>query len=283
MSKGNKVLQAVVSQIIERCEEKGITPWQAPYSLRQSPMNLEYKNAYTGINRWATSLSGFNSPYWVSFSQVQKLGGKIKKGQKHTKIVKMALIEKTKENAKGEQEVYARWVQPVRYYKMWNVEQTEGIEVEDFVQTEFEPIESCEHVLVNCHDKPTILYDGSEPQYDQDTDQIRMPKQASFKTKEDFYNALFHELAHSTGHEKRLNRRTLVQVGEYGTKTYSKEELVAELTSAMLSSHCGILEKTINSSTSYVKGWLDTLKANPRMLLSSAGLAEKAFKYIVRD
>ena len=281
MSKGNKVLQAVVSQIIERCEEKGITPWQAPYSLRQSPMNLEYKNAYTGINRWATSLSGFNSPYWVSFAQVQKLEGKIKKGQKHTKIVKMALIEKKRENAKGEQEVYARWVQPVRYYKMWNIEQTEGIEVEDFVQTEFEPIEACEHVIANCHDKPKILFDGSEPQYDQDNDQIRMPKQVSFKSKEDFYNALLHELAHSTGHEKRLNR--LVQVGEYGTKTYSKEELVAELTSAMLSSHCGISEKTINSSASYVKGWLDTLKANPRMLLSSAGLAEKAFKYIVTD
>ena len=282
MSKGNKVLNAVVDQIIERCEAKGIAPWQVPHITNQDSMNLEYKNPYTGINRWATVLAGFNSPYWVTANQVKKLGGHIKKGQKHTKIIKMALIEKKRKNDKGEEEVYARWVQPVRYYRIFNVEQTEGVSVEKYVDTKIKNIQPCDTVVVNYQDKPKIVFDSLKPVYDMDSDTIHMPKDTAFKSSEWFYNSLFRELASSTGHPDRLNRRTQIQKSSNAV-THGKEELVIEITSAMISNHCGILEKTIDNSTSYVKGWLDALKANPRMLLSSAGMAEKAFKHIVKD
>ena len=284
MSKQNKVLDAVMNQIIERIEKAGVLPWQRSWKLANAPMNIEYQNAYSGLNRWSTVLAGFTSPYWLTINQINKLGGKIKKGEGHTKIMKVALIEKKRKNDKGEEEVYARWTQPVRYYKMWNLEQTEGVEAPvDKAEEAFEPIEACEGVVDGYINAPELKFNGTSPTYNKDKDLICMPKKGSFTTPEDFYNTLFHEFAHSTGHSDRLNRRTLVELESYGSETYSKEELVAELASSMLCGHCGVEQKTIDNSASYISGWLDKLKANPRMLMASARMAEKAFDHIVKD
>tara|TARA_Y100001963_G_scaffold27495_1_gene37471 strand:+ start:704 stop:1552 length:849 start_codon:yes stop_codon:yes gene_type:complete len=282
MSKGNKVLQAVVDQIIERIEETGILPWQQPWVGANTPMNYEHKNPYRGLNRWSCILAGFSDNRWLTFSQIQKLEGKIKKGEKHTKIMKVAMIEKKRENDKGEQEVYARWFQPVRYYKMWNLEQTEGIDAEALERGELKnPIDACEEVIGGFFNSPSITHSGNSAKYSVDNDTINMPKVSSFEKEEDYYSTLFRIMAHSTGHPDRLNRRTLVE-GQHPNTAYSKEQLVAELTSSMLCAHCGIEKATIKNSSAYLSGWLNKLKAQPKMLMASAGMAEKAFKHIVQ-
>ena len=283
MSKQNKVLDAVVSQIIERIEETGVLPWQRPWRASSQPMNMEYKNAYSGLNRWSCILAGYTSPFWLTFPQIKKFEDKVKKGERHTKIMKVALIEKKRENDKGEKEVYARWVQPVKYYKMWNVEQCEGIEAPEVADDgSFEPIKACEDVVQGFTDAPPISIGGTSAEYIPKKDVIKMPPKNSFTSAEEFYNTLFHEYAHSTGHANRLNRRTLVENASFGTETYGKEELVAELTASMLCGHCNVVKEVIDNSTAYISGWLNKMKAEPRMLMSSAGQAEKAFKHIVK-
>jgi antirestriction protein ArdC len=282
MAKQNKVLDAVVNQIIERIEKTGVLPWQRPWRSANQPMNMEYKNAYSGLNRWSCILAGYTSPFWLTFSQISKLGGKIKKGNQHTKIMKVALIEKKRKNAKGEEEVYARWTQPVKYYKMWNLEQTEGIEAPETQAGEvFEPIKACESLVKGFMDSPAVIFGGSKAEYSVKKDEIKIPKKEAFINSEEFYNTLFHEYAHSTGHSSRLNRRTVVENASFGTETYGKEELVAELTASMLCGHCNVVNKVIDNSSAYISGWLNKMRAEPRMLMASAGMAEKAFKHIV--
>jgi len=285
MAKQNKVLDAVVDQIIERIEATGVLPWQRPWRASSQPMNMEYKNAYSGLNRWSCILAGHTSPFWLTFPQIKKFEGKVKKGERHTKIMKVALIEKKRENEKtGEKEVYARWVQPVKYYKMWNLEQVDGIDSPEIIQDGTFEIEACEDVANGYDNAPSVLIGGTEASYAPENDVIKMPAKNSFTSPEEFYNTLFHEYAHSTGHSSRLNRRTLVQNdGSFESETYGKEELVAELTASMLCGHCNIVKKVIDNSTAYISGWLNKMKAEPRMLMASAGQAEKAFKHILKD
>ena len=105
-----------------------------------------------------------------------------------------------------------------------------------------------------------------------------MPDHDTFESSEAYYKTLFHELAHSTGHESRLNRDMR---GSFGSQSYSREELIAEMTAGILCSQTGIETKqTLNNTAAYLRGWIKALKDDPRMLLWAAGRAQKAADYI---
>ena len=111
-------------------------------------------------------------------------------------------------------------------------------------------------------------------------DVVRMPAKDTFKSSESLYSVLFHELAHSTGHETRLNRLAVGKATVFGSEEYSKEELVAEMGAAFLCGHCGILNGTETNSAAYLQSWLNALKADPSMLVKAGSQAQKAFDYI---
>jgi len=87
--------------------------------------------------------------------------------------------------------------------------------------------------------------------------------------------------AHATGHEKRLNRKELVEHDGFGGENYSKEELTAEFTAAFLSAITGIQPATINNSAAYIQGWLKSLKDDKKLLLTAANQAQKASDFII--
>jgi len=96
----------------------------------------------------------------------------------------------------------------------------------------------------------------------------------------EYYSTLFHELAHSTGHESRLNRKELVEVHSFGTKDYSREELTAEISSAFLCAESAI-ENTIDNSAAYIASWRRKLADNPKWMVEASGKAQKAADYIL--
>ena len=106
-----------------------------------------------------------------------------------------------------------------------------------------------------------------------------MPALNSFDSSEEYYSVLFHEIAHSTGHETRLNRKGITELSRFGSHSYCFEELVAEMTSAFLCSSVGI-ENTIDNSAAYIQGWIKALKENKKMILIAASQAQKAADYI---
>lgn len=108
-----------------------------------------------------------------------------------------------------------------------------------------------------------------------------MPKKETFKSAEEFYSTLFHEMAHSTGHATRLNRDGIVKFDNFGSHQYSKEELVAEFTSCYLSGEANILPNVQDNSTAYIQSWTKKLRSDPKLIIGACSQATKAADYIL--
>ena len=110
--------------------------------------------------------------------------------------------------------------------------------------------------------------------YSPSRDCVVLPLPEQFKSMEERYSTAFHELAHSTGHQSRLDR--LRATARFGSESYSKEELVAEITAAALMNHTGIETKgTFRNSTAYIQNWLTALRNDKRLIISASGAPPK--------
>ncbi|MDD2852770.1 MAG: zincin-like metallopeptidase domain-containing protein, partial [Desulfuromonadaceae bacterium] len=109
----------------------------------------------------------------------------------------------------------------------------------------------------------------------------QLPDTTAFNSEEEYYATLFHEIAHATGHEKRLGRRGVTETNYFGCHEYSKEELVAECCSAFVCGHAGIENSTIENSAAYIQGWLKALKNDRTLLIHAAAQGYKAADFIL--
>src|ERR1700691_1238517 len=118
--------------------------------------------------------------------------------------------------------------------------------------------------------------------YRPSADMVGMPARSCFQSPEGYYSTLFHELTHSTGHKSRLNRFEENSTDhQFGSESYSKEELIAEMGAAMLAGMAGISQATLSNSASYLQSWINRLKSDSRLVISAASLAQKAADYIL--
>lgn len=293
---GKDVYQITTERVIKRLEE-GVIPWQTPLRIKKQgwPRNLTNDRHYNGLNVFMLACAGYGSPYWLTLNQANELGGKIKKGEKSSIVTYYKVYDKT--TGPGEDDVEKRFV--LRYYNVFNVEQTEGIQhkrlqqeewvrgrVSDMIDArlEFTPLEECELVVKNMPQKPVITTRNGTPCYIPSLDEVRMPLPQMFNMEEEYYCTFFHELTHSTGHESRLKRKTVLDMPQTNLlESYSKEELVAEMGAAFLCGITGIQNRTIANSASYIGGWLKKLKDDPKLVIQAAGQAQRAVKFITND
>lgn len=129
--------------------------------------------------------------------------------------------------------------------------------------------------------RPEIKHKENSAFYHPSLDYINMPKLKSFDSSESYYETLFHELVHSTGHKTRLNRKEIVQQASMGGELYSIEELIAEIGACYLSSFAGLSLKNFNNNVAYIEGWLSKLKNDKRFIIYASGNAQKAVDYIL--
>lgn len=276
-----KVYEIITNIILTKLEE-GTVPWQKPWNTRETmPRNLLSKKAYQGINAFILGCQHYSSPYWLTFKQCKDLGGSIRKGEQGTPVVYWNWLEIEED---GEME---KKVPFMRYYTVFNVAQCENISTDkmpittETVNNYMDKIEQCEGIVDNCKDKPQIRHGKQQACYMPFFDLVHMPALESFIHSEEYYSTLFHELTHSTGHEKRLNRQGITEIAPFGTPLYSKEELVAEMGAAFLCGFAGIEYATIDNSAAYVQGWLKKLKNDKKLVIIAATQAQKAANYIL--
>src|SRR5690606_3852836 len=112
-------------------------------------------------------------------------------------------------------------------------------------------------------------------------DRVNVPPMKEFENVNEFYSVLFHEMIHSTGHKNRLNRKGVTEEIKFGSKTYSEEELIAEIGASILCSHTGIIHETIDNSAAYINHWLGVLREDNRFIFKVAQQAQKAVDYIL--
>jgi antirestriction protein ArdC len=272
------VFEMVNNLIIVRME-KGVIPWQQPWkSTSGMPCNLVSKKPYRGFNLWYLTSLQFDRPYFLTWNQVQDLGGSVIKGSKSHPVVFWKILDVTRQDGSPDKIPY------LRYYRVFHVDSVSGIEskipVGKEIIREFNPIDVCENLVSGWRDCPRIECKHAIAAYSPVMDVVMMPKPENFFSDQAYYSTLFHEISHSTGHRSRLNRHEKFPDHAFGSKDYSQEELVAELGAAYLSAMCGIENTTIDNSAAYIKGWLSKLKNDNKFFIQAASYAQHAVDYI---
>lgn len=278
------VYQTVTDRIIELLEA-GTVPWKKPWTEAGLPANLITRNPYKGINVFLLSSLDYEKNLFLTWQQVQEIGGKVTKGEKgHLIIFYKKLVKENGEGSEAGETPKEKQVSLLRYYKVFNVAQCQNIPLEMIPENSAEiilPIHRCEEIIKAIPNPPNIQHKEAKAYYAPVEDYINMPKLNKFKKSEDYYGVLFHELIHSTGHKSRLNRKEVTGNIEFGTKDYSMEELTGEIGAAFLKSFAGIVDDNLKNSAAYIDGWLKVLKNDKRFIFYASSRAQQAVDYIL--
>ena len=267
----------VIVEAILNMLEKGVSPWHQPW--KNGAAVSVNGNVYRGINAILLSFQPYEDNRWITYKRAIALGGRVKKGEKSFPVVFWSFIEKKEKNEKGEIEI--KKVPLLRYYNVFNVEQCEGLELPEnpVFNSENSPIEEAEKVWEGYENKPSLTFNKSLAYYSPAGDYISIPQIEQFCTSEEYYGTLFHEAVHSTGAKNRLNRFT--NADTFGSESYGKEELIAEIGAQILCQSVGIT-RTLENAAAYCKSWCKAIKEMPAIsIVSAAGQAQKAADLIL--
>jgi antirestriction protein ArdC len=281
----DEIYQVVTDRIVQALEQ-GVVPWRTPWTPAGRPRSMSTGNAYRGVNTLLLSLAsrehGWSSPWFGTYGQIQERGGQVRKGEKSTLVTFWKTLVK-QERDPATSEVASRAVPMLRKFRVFNADQADGL------PDRFHPRPGEERSIA----RPQAVLDGYASQagaprfchdvqgqayYSPVADEIHLPPIAGHRSPEHYYATAYHEAAHSTGHASRLNRPGISsQDAVFGSHEYGKEELVAQMTASMLCAETGIdTEEIFQNSAAYIGSWLQTIKGDPRMVVSAAAAAQRA-------
>ncbi len=303
MNKNRKkfdLYQEITNQIIDILENHKKLEYTASWTpthgeiLAHNPVS---KHVYTGLNQLylchITMKNGYRQNRWITFVQGSNLGAKVKKGEKsrlitfwgklfldnNGKNVTRKVMEIIKSGYEIPQDV--SMIPYLRYHKVFNIEQFEGLPENLFFKgeslnfTEPEKDDLAEDYLRRSG--AVIKYRQNQiPCYMPAADIIMLPERKQYKGKEYYYSDIFHELGHWTGHSKRLNRESNFN---RRSRTYAMEELIAELFSAFACAHCGF-SSLITNNAAYIESWLKNLRSDKKFIFEASRMATQAVNFV---
>lgn len=285
-----------IADIFIKALEEETLPWHSGFDKFRyiKPFNPANGTVYQGMNSFNFALKsyirGYRDPRFMTMSQANELGGKVKKGEhciwgfnfKPT----LVLVKDEEGNPvlddKGQKQ-YKEMIFP-KPFMVFNVEQFEGLNLPKIPEIEqpdhkWTPVERAENLLkaskANISNELTCLV----PHYSPLADKITLPMPNQYHDAENYYSTALHELSHWTGHSSRLNRDF---AKDKHTQKYAREELRAEIGSAMVNMMLGIAPKISENNKAYIKGWIAHLKEEPKEILRACGDAEKISDYIMK-
>lgn len=276
-------VEDITAGIIADIEAGNLPAWRKPWSAGAGmPRNAKSGRAYRGLNVWwllmAGRAKGYTDPRWLTFKQAREAGGSVRKGERGTLVAFFQPpIRPDDEHPEGRPPFWTT-------YTVFNVEQTDGCNIKplDTATKDHDPIEAAEAIIAGMPNPPRFIENpGAQASYTPVLDVIETALLRDFDTADDFYATKFHEMGHATGAEHRLGRDGVNERQHFGSDKYGREELVAEMTSALLAGECGLSAATVENSEAYLAAWLRTLRAEPRILLTAAAQAQRAADYIL--
>lgn len=270
------IYEKITARLIAEIET-GAIPWVRPWFGAGDAWSRSSGKAYSGVNAMLPPGE------YATFAQIRKEGGHVKKGAKSYPVVfsGVALVDDP-EAENGKKEVFMQ-----KHFAVFRVgDQTEGIEPRKTFEPfhDCEPVEIAEKIIGGYTDRPAINPTPTDQAYYREaTDAITLPEMRQFVEKAEYYSTLFHELAHSTGAKKRLDRDSLRQYHD-SKATRAKEELIAELTAALLCGQCGISNTATEKNTAaYLQSWLQALKNDKKYIFDALKHARQAVEYIKKN
>lgn len=300
-----KALDLFAEMMIEKIESIS-KDWRKPWFTEgalQWPRNLSGRE-YNGMNALMLMLhcekEGYKIPRFCTFDCVQRMNKPGKDGQELPRVsvlrgeksfpvmlttftcihketrekIKYDDYKRLSDDEKQEYNVYPK----MQVFRVFNVQQTnlrearpelwEKLEKENSrpeidagERFDFEPVDRM--INENLWICPIHPRHQDEAYYSMSKNEIVVPEKGQFKDGESFYGTLFHEMTHSTGAEDELGR---LKPTSFGSKEYAREELVAELGSALVSQRYGMTKHIKEDSCAYLKSWLDSLKESPQFI-----------------
>ena len=281
------------------------------------PQNLSGRR-YSGHNDFFlqlhTAINGYDAPVYATYKQIRDAGATVNKGEKAMPVIYWNISHKDENGQKISDEAFdamtkaeqakVKTIPIMMGYYVWNLQQTNFAEVKPEQYAKLTGQFKAPHVADTkgmyeskefdaMIDKQAWVckiknVEGAGASYSPSKDEITVPMKAQFKIHDtpeeiykdgmEYYSSIAHEMAHSTGVEKRLGRD---MEGHFGDPKYAKEELVAELTAAMVGNTMGFDKRILDNNAKYVDGWMDTLKKEPRFILSVMADVNKASKMIL--
>lgn len=295
-SQRQSVHDAITERMISALEA-GTVPWERPWGASSGwPRSMSTAERYKGVNVLLLGLTalerGYESPWWGTFNQIKKLGGNVIKGQSRandsgsTSVVFYASREKeTQNNETGEVEVRRFGI--AKSFQVFNAAQCNGLSdrfypIPGSIEVLAEPQAVLDGYLSN--GGPSLRHvPGDQAYYSTDgSDMITLPLRDQFKSSGHYYSTAFHEATHSTGAPHRLDRPGVAAFDHFGSGQYAREELVAQMGSAMLVAETGIDQPDLfANSAAYIANWLGALKEDHRLVSSAASMAQKAVDLMV--
>lgn len=267
----------ITNRIMDQMKN-GIIPWQKPWIASGSAISHTTGKPYSLLNQMLLGRAG----EYATFKQVQQEGGWVRKGEKASMVVFWKWIDKEDEET-GE----VKQVPFLRYYNVFHLDQCEGLEAKHTkpLPNSVNADETAEAIIADYIAREGVTLEhqeGDRAFYRPSTDTITLPLLSQFNETAEYYSCVFHEMCHSTGHAKRLNR--LDTTAFFGSEAYSKEELVAEIGSAALVHHAGLeTSDSFTNSAAYCQNWLQVLRNDKRFIISCAGKADKAVALILGE
>jgi antirestriction protein ArdC len=297
--------------------EQGTVPWHKPWTtkagLTTRPASLASRKPYRGTNVWILGLTalehGYTSPWWGSYDQIAELAGMekrhfksgkaywvspdgtprgIRAGEKSAEIVFTRTIlvdDLDAEPVNGRRP--KKSVKMLSFFRVFNACQADALPEKFYGVTpapegaEISELAGPQAVMdAYIADGPALEHVYQDrAYYTWGTDTITLPERRQFGTVAEYYSTAFHEFGHSTGHKSRLDRDA---IDHFGGEKYSAEELVAEMTAAMLCALTGV-EGVFDNSASYIASWLRKLKGDTDLVIHAASQAQAAVDLILTD
>lgn len=310
----------IEDRILSLMESKNLAPWRCPWMFTDVNFGFGNKTPYRGVNAVITSLyrasMGFDSVMWFTDTKINNLNGLFydekkkrfvkdkqgsydtfyhkRKGCRSIPIIKTLFFEKLDKNGEpildenGEKVLYPS----AKLFNVYNGDDIVGYDSnlcetkqyrEGTIINDLESINSAEQfqndILSRYKNHPPVSNDGGDrAYYIPSIDEVHVPRIKDFTSWQEYASTLAHELSHSTGHKKRLGRDL---DGKFGTSSYSKEELVAEFSAAMVLAKYGVDEIPVENSAAYIKNWAEHIRANSGILYDAIQQAQKASDLIL--
>ncbi len=334
--KPDEIYQMITDMVINTIEKVGHLPWQKEWedtalSSGLVATNFVSGNAYRGINffmlnfrqvikgdQLTIELINYDNPYFLTFNQIEELGGTLQKGSYGKKVVYFTklyqidqkdpelefstysldeMTEFVRENydkikktggRDPEQIAKSRYIPILKYYNVFHAGDIDGIDWGELPKNENAslPAESKIKVADAIYDHfpkaPEIRQLEARAYYLPELDYINMPPLDRFSEEQFYHTTLFHEAVHATGHKSRVGRDLS---GRKGNQKYAFEELIAEMGAVFLCAESGILFRTLDNSAKYLKGWnkrlIKNMKDDNRFFFRAASRAQQAADYIL--
>ena len=258
--------EAITNELI-RIIERGVLPWRKPWTAGGSARPLRHNSEpYQGVNNFLltmrTVMAGYTSPFWMTVPQANTLGAKIRKGERSSVVVyygQSRTLSDDDQDTNNDNGDEARVFRFQKSYRVFNADQIEGLPDAFYPDAcplpDHAPSATIPHMqaFFDAIDITTV-FGGTEARYNPPVDKVFMPSIERFKNPLNFYGVWAHELAHATKAPHRLNRD--YGLSRFGNTAYSREEIVAELTSCFLGQELGFTAHTLELNASYLYHWL---------------------------